>query len=94
MKKKIIKLQIWDTYGQELYRSLITNFYSNTFLAIIVYAINNRQSFNNIDMWLKELRKHASPAVKVILIELERGVLTEIIKKMLLISKYDIKNFD
>ena len=68
INKKVIKLQIWDTCGQELYRSLITNFYRNTSLAIIVYAINNRESFNNIDMWLKELRKHASPAVKVILI--------------------------
>lgn len=37
---KIIKLQIWDTCGQEIYRSLITNFYRNSSLAIIVYAID------------------------------------------------------
>ena len=37
---KIIKLQIWDTCGQEIYRSLITNFYRNSSLAIIVYEIN------------------------------------------------------
>ena len=37
---KIIKLQIWDTCGQEIYRSLVTNFYRNSSLAIIVYAIN------------------------------------------------------
>lgn len=37
---KIIKLQIWDTCGQELYRSLITNFYRNASLAIMVYSIN------------------------------------------------------
>jgi small GTP-binding protein len=66
--KKVIKLQIWDTCGQELYRSLITNFYRNTSLAIIVYAINNEESFKDIDMWLKELRTHASPDVKVFLI--------------------------
>ena len=36
----IIKLQIWDTCGQEIYRSLITNFYRNTSLAIIVYSID------------------------------------------------------
>ena len=36
----IIKLQIWDTCGQELYKSLITNFYRNSSLAIIVYEIN------------------------------------------------------
>ena len=64
----MVKLQIWDTCGQELYRSLITNFYRNTSLALIVYAINNEDSFKDIDMWLKELRTHASPDVKVFLI--------------------------
>ena len=37
---KIIRLQIWDTCGQEIYRSLITSFYKNTSLAMIVYAID------------------------------------------------------
>ena len=40
MDNKVIKLQIWDTCGQEIYRSLITNFYKNSSLAIIVYAID------------------------------------------------------
>ena len=65
---KIIKLQIWDTCGQELYRSLISNFYRNTSLAIIVYSVTSESSFQDIDMWLKELRTHAAPDVKVILI--------------------------
>ena len=37
---KIIKLQIWDTCGQEIYRSLITNFYRNSALAVVVYSID------------------------------------------------------
>lgn len=37
---KIVKLQIWDTCGQEIYRSLITNFYRNSSLAIVVYSID------------------------------------------------------
>ena len=37
---KTIKLQIWDTCGQEVYRSLITNFYRNSSLAIMAYAID------------------------------------------------------
>ena len=65
---KIIKLQIWDTCGQELYRSLITNFYRNASLAIIVYSVNERKTFENIDLWHKELRTHSSPNVKVFLI--------------------------
>ena len=83
MLGKIVKLQIWDTCGQEIYRSLISNFYRNSSLAIIVYAINSKESFKNIDMWLKELRMNASPDVKVMLIgnkldlEDERKVSTE-----------------
>ena len=38
-KDKIIKLQIMDTCGQELYRSLIKSFYKSCALAIIVYSI-------------------------------------------------------
>ena len=40
IKEKTVKLQIWDTCGQEIYRSLVTNFYRNSSLAVIVYAIN------------------------------------------------------
>ena len=35
----VIKLQIWDTCGQEIYRSLVLGFYRNSSLAIIVYSI-------------------------------------------------------
>lgn len=37
---QIIKLQVWDTCGQEIYRSLITNFYRNSSLAFMVYSID------------------------------------------------------
>ena len=65
---KIIKLQIWDTCGQEIYQSLITNFYRNSSLAIMVYAINDRKSFENLDNWLKELKRESNPDAKIILI--------------------------
>ena len=97
LNNKIIKLQIWDTCGQELYRSLITNFYRNSSLAIIVYAVNVQDSFNNIDMWLRELRTHSGPDIKVVLIgnkidlEKERKITTqegESFAKMNNISKF------
>ncbi len=65
---KIIKLQIWDTCGQEVYRSLITNFYRNASLAMMVYSINSRESFLHINQWLKEVRIQSHPDVKIILI--------------------------
>ena len=65
---KVVKLQIWDTCGQEIYRSLITNFYRNSSLAIIVYAIDDRQSYQDIEVWLKDLKTYSNPDIKVFLI--------------------------
>ena len=65
---KIVKLQIWDTCGQEVYRSLITNFYRNASLAMMVYSIDSRESFLHINQWLKEVRIQSHPDVKIILI--------------------------
>ena len=68
IQDKIIKLQIWDTCGQEMYRSLISNFYRNASLAMMVYAINSKESFQNINTWLKEVKIQSHPDVKIILI--------------------------
>ena len=65
---KNIKLQIWDTCGQEAYKSLITSFYRNSSLAILVYSIDNRSSFDNIENWLNEIKSQANPEIKVFLI--------------------------
>ena len=65
---KILKLHIWDTCGQELYRSLVANFYKNCSLAILVYAIDNNDSFKNLSLWLKDLKINSNPDAKMILI--------------------------
>ena len=65
---KIIKLQIWDTCGQELYHSLITNFYRNSSLAIVVYSVDQKESFENLENWMKEIRTNSNPDIKVFLI--------------------------
>ncbi len=65
---KVVKLQIWDTCGQEIYRSLISSFYKNSSLAMMVYAINNKESFTHIESWLKEVKLQSNPDVKIFLI--------------------------
>lgn len=65
---KIVKLQIWDTCGQEIYRSLITNFYRNSALAIIMYSIDNESSYENISQWMKELKNFSNPDIQIFLI--------------------------
>ena len=68
INNKILKLQIWDTCGQEIYQSLITNFYRNCSLGIMVYAINNRDSYEHLDLWLKEIKRESNPDAKIFLI--------------------------
>lgn len=68
IKNKIVKLQIWDTCGQEIYHSLVTNFYRNSSFAFIVYAINDKTTFENIDNWLREIKYQSNPDTKIFLI--------------------------
>ena len=68
IKDKIVKLQIWDTCGQEVYRSLISSFYRNSSLAIIVYAIDDQESFDNLESWLDEIKSQTHPYLKIFLI--------------------------
>ena len=65
-----VKNIFFDNYtcGQEIYRSLITNFYRNSSLAVIVYSIEKRSSFKDVEIWIKELRIKSSPDIKIILI--------------------------
>ena len=63
-----IKLQIWDTCGQEIYRSLISSFYRNSSLAFLVYSIDSYESFINLKNWLNELKINSNPDIKLILI--------------------------
>ena len=64
----IVKLQIWDTSGQEIYRSLTSGFYRNASLAMMVYAIDNIESFYHIESWLKEIKLQSNPDIKIFLI--------------------------
>ena len=68
IKDQIVKLQIWDTCGQEVYRSLISSFYRNSSLAIIVYAIDCQESFDNLESWLDEIKTQTHPDLKLILV--------------------------
>ena len=46
INNKVIVLQIWDTSGNEIYLTLVTILHRNTSLAILVYSIDNKESFN------------------------------------------------
>ncbi len=54
---KSVSLDIWDTAGQEVYRSLSKNFYLNASIGILVYDISRKASFESIrDYWYEQLK--------------------------------------
>lgn len=58
MNGKDTKAYIWDTAGQESYRSLITNYYRDCQGAIIVFDVTDIKSFGNLKYWRDEVRKY------------------------------------
>ena len=64
----IIRIQIWDTSGQELYKSLILNFYRSSLLAFVVFALDDINSFEKCENWLKEVRNLACDDIPIFLI--------------------------
>merc|ERR1711934_1154354 len=65
---KLIKLQIWDTAGQESFRSITRSYYRGTAGALLVYDITRRETFTHLTSWLEESRQHASPNMTIMLI--------------------------
>ena len=56
---KEITLDIWDTAGQEKFRALNKVFYKNAVIAIMVYSIDNRNTFDEIkNYWYNEIQTH------------------------------------
>jgi small GTP-binding protein len=60
-----IELQIWDTAGQEKFRSLGPLYYRNAVGAVAVYDVTNRSSFNNLDSWIAAFTATAGTDVTI-----------------------------
>ncbi|KAA8526653.1 hypothetical protein F0562_008144 [Nyssa sinensis] len=65
---KPIKLQIWDTAGQESFRSITRSYYRGAAGALLVYDITRRETFNHLASWLEDARQHANANMTIMLI--------------------------
>jgi Ras-related protein Rab-2A len=78
-----VKLQIWDTAGQESFRSITRSYYRGAAGALLVYDITRRDTFQHLSRWLEEAKQHAHPNMVILLIgnkndlEHRRAVTTE-----------------
>uniref|UniRef100_UPI00398F667B ras-related protein Rab-2-like n=1 Tax=Pristiophorus japonicus TaxID=55135 RepID=UPI00398F667B len=65
---KQIKLQIWDTAGQESFRSITRSYYRGAAGALLVYDVTRRETFNHLTTWLEDARQHSSSNMVIMLI--------------------------
>ena len=84
---KKIKIQIWDTAGQERYKSITKTYYKGAKGVFIVYDISKKDSFKNIDKWIKDIKEYGEEDAIILIIgnkcdlEDKREVTIEEVKK-------------
>ncbi|VVT57866.1 uncharacterized protein SAPINGB_P005909 [Magnusiomyces paraingens] len=65
---RTIRLQLWDTAGQERFRTLIPSYIRDSHVAIVVYDITSRQSFNDAARWIEDVRTERGDQVIIALV--------------------------
>jgi len=68
IEDKKIKLQIWDTAGQESFRSITRSYYRGAAGALLVYDITRRETFEHLHIWLEDARQHSNSNTTIMLI--------------------------
>ena len=66
--KKKVQLKIYDTSGQERYRSITRNYYKHTDGILLMYDITNGQTFKSLESWIKEIEERTKPNIPIYLI--------------------------
>ena len=66
--QQIYRIQIWDTAGQENFRSITRAYYKNSVCAMVVYDITNRESFEHVQNWIEDVKNQSPKTVLIILL--------------------------
>ena len=64
----VYRIQLWDTSGQEQFKSITRNYYKNSACALVVYDITSRDSFNNVATWIDEIRAQCTQSIYMVLV--------------------------
>ena len=63
-----LKIQLWDTAGQEKYKAMLVQYIKNAYLYIIVFDVTDQQSFIDITEWITFIIKYARDNYRIVLI--------------------------
>ncbi|XP_064395007.1 ras-related protein Rab-8A-like [Halichondria panicea] len=65
---KVAKLQIWDTFGQERFRTMNAAYYRGCSGLLLLYDISNALSFTHLSRWLDEVKEHSTENVQIMVL--------------------------
>ena len=65
---KTYKIQIWDTAGQEQFRSITRAYFKSSICSFVVYDITNRETFENVKHWVEDCRNYMPKNVLIFLV--------------------------
>ena len=68
VNKKIIRLQIWDTSGQERFHTITSSYYRGSHAILVMYDITDETTFNNVKTWMIEIEHYAKEDVVKVLV--------------------------
>ena len=71
-------LQIWDSAGQERFRSVTRTYYKKASAVILAYDCTNMQSFQNIQQWLGQMKSEVDLNAPVVLISTKNDLVEEV----------------
>ena len=67
-EQKIVKIQLWDTAGQDKFRAITRNYYKGASGIILIFDVTNIKSYENIKKWINEIKDEISEKVSIVLI--------------------------
>ena len=95
---KKVKLQIWDTAGQDRFRAITKNYYKGAHGIILIYDVTNITTFNNIKSWVSQIRENTTEKIKIALVgnKIDEEDLRKISfdEGQKLATEYDLKFFE
>merc|ERR1712023_119692 len=56
-----VKFEIWDTAGQEKYHSLAPMYYRDAQVAVLIYDVTKKESYESLKRWVEELKENGPP---------------------------------
>ena len=68
IKNKKVRIQLWDTAGQEKYKAITKNLFLKVMGAIIIYDITSEKSFINLKSWVQMIKEECGSHMQIIMV--------------------------